>query len=131
MTQHFKSHYMPVTVMETLRLYQSSGKYALVNTVTNEYAIVPLFVANEWRCSHYIVTRGPFVFHDGFNETDEAAYLLRMLQYSVLIPKAQAKVDDIYLYMITGKTIALSIRIFDLCHTMWEDSIKVRQIQHK
>ena len=95
MTQHFKSHYMPVTVMETLRLYQSSGKYALVNTVTNEYAIVPLFVANEWRCSHYIVTRGPFVFHDGFNETDEAAYLLRMLQYSVLIPKAQAKVDDI------------------------------------
>lgn len=94
-TQHFKSHYMPVSVDDTLLLYMSGGEYALVNTVTNEYAKVPLFIANEWRCSYYNITRGPFIFKNGFNETDEAAYLLQMLQYQQLTARAQAKVKDI------------------------------------
>lgn len=94
-TQHFKEHYMPVTIMAVLRLYMSNGGYALLNTQTSEWAKVPLFIANEWRGNHYITTRGPFVFHDGFAETDEAKYLLSMLQYSELSSQAQKKVDGI------------------------------------
>jgi hypothetical protein len=86
---------MPVTIMAVLRLYMSNGGYALLNTQTSEWAKVPLFIANEWRGNHYITTRGPFVFHDGFAETDEAQYLLQMLQYSELSSQAQKKVDGI------------------------------------
>ena len=87
---------MPVTVMDTLRLYMGEGgKYALVNTVTQEYAKVPLFIANEWRGDHYITTRGPFVFRDGFAQEPEAAYLLQMLQYVTLTGRAATKVKDI------------------------------------
>lgn len=95
-TQHFKSHYIPITVMDVLRLCISNGEYALLNTQVNEWAKVPLFIANEWRGNHYITTRGPFVFHDGFAETDEAKYLLSMLQYPTLTPRAEKKVKDIF-----------------------------------
>lgn len=81
--------------MDTLRLCMSNGEYALLNTQTNEWAKVPLFVANEWRGNHYITTRGPFMFHDGFAETDEAQYLLQMLQYPTLSARAAKKVKDI------------------------------------
>lgn len=94
-TQHFKSRYMPISINEPLRLYQGNGEYAIVNTVTNEYAKVPLFIANEWRCDHYITTRGPFIFHDGFEREDEAQYLIRMLQYQQLTARARQKVDSI------------------------------------
>jgi len=94
-TQHFNSHYMPITVMDTLRLCISNSEYALLNTRTSEWAKVPLFVANEWRDNHYITTRGPFVFHDGFAETEEAQYLVTMLQYDKLTPTAKKKVEGI------------------------------------
>ena len=94
-TQHFKSHYIIVTVNDVLRLCTNANEYALINTQTNEYAKVPLFIANEWRGNHFITTRGPFVFHDGFVETEEAQYLLKMLQYTTLTSRAERKVEDI------------------------------------
>lgn len=37
-------------------------------------------------------TRGPFVFKNGFDETDEAQYLISMMQYPTLMDAASRKV---------------------------------------
>ena len=118
-TQHFNSHYIPVTIIAVLRLYTSDGVYALLNTQTSEWAKVPLFIANTWRDNHYITTRGPFVFHDGFAETEEAQYLLQMLQYSTLSTRAQQKVDTIRQKYADWITYDTEVRDYLRVHIGW------------
>lgn len=94
-TQHFKSHYIPISTADMLQIYYSSGVYALLNTRTSEWAKVPLFVVNTLMGNNSGNERGPFIFKNGFEQEDEAQYLLQMLQYSELTPKAAKKVKDI------------------------------------
>lgn len=94
-TQHFKEHYLPVKTYGALQLYFSNGQHALMNTKMNEWAKVPLFIANTFMGNHYSVTKGPFVFKDGFDQMEAAHYLVSMLQYAELTPKAELKVDRV------------------------------------
>ena len=90
-TQHFKEHYVPVGTSDEFQIRSSKGKYALVNA-EGEYAIAPTFVINTMRDYNYVKVRGPFVFKDGFEETDEAQYLIRMMQYPTLTDATTRKV---------------------------------------
>lgn len=95
LTQHFKEHYLPIMLSGLLHIYYSNGDYALVNTRTSEWAKAPLFVVNTLQDLKSTCERGPFVFKNGFDQEEEAAYLIQMLQYSELTAKAQQKVDTI------------------------------------
>ena len=94
-TQHFKEHYLPISTTGLLHIYYSNGDYALVNTKTSDYAKAPLFVVNTLQELTSIRERGPFIFWNGFEQEEDAAYLIQMLQYSTLTVKAQQKVDTI------------------------------------
>lgn len=94
-TQHFKTHYMPISTVGVLQVYYSEGEYAIVNTKTSEYAKVPVFIANTLMGNNFGKERGPFIFKNGFDETEEAAYLIAMLRYSRLTATAEKKVDSI------------------------------------
>lgn len=95
MTQHFKQTYLKICVVDRFRVCINGGKYALVNESTNEWAVVPLFIANTLTGGNSTVERGPFIFKNGFEQTCEAAYLLEMLQYTQLTQRSQIKVNDI------------------------------------
>ena len=60
-----------------------------------EWAVAPRFVVNTIRGWNTEWTRGPFIFSNGFDETDEAAYLISMLQYPTLTEAATRKVNSI------------------------------------
>ena len=94
-TQHFKQTYLKICVVDGLRVCINGGKYALVNESTNEWTVVPLFIANTLTGGNGTVERGPFIFKNGFDQTREAAYLLEMLQYTQLTQRSQIKVDSI------------------------------------
>lgn len=86
---------MPVMLSGLLHIYYSNGDYALVNTKTSEYAKAPLFVVNTLQDLKSTCERGPFIFKNGFDQEEEAAYLVSMLQYSTLTAAATKKVDAI------------------------------------
>lgn len=79
---------------DEFQVWLSNGKYALTN-VEGEWASVPAFIANTIRGWNVERNRGPFVFKNGFDETDEAQYLISMLQYPILTHAALKKVDNI------------------------------------
>lgn len=79
---------------EDFKVYTGRDKYVLVNA-EGEWAVAPKFVVNTIRSIEYEWTRGPFIFSNGFEKTDEAHYLVNMLQYSELTPTAQKKVNSI------------------------------------
>lgn len=80
---------------EDFKVYTGRDKYALVNT-EGEWAVAPKFLVNSVRGIVYERTRGPFIFKNGFDETDEAAYLVNMLQYPELTDAATRKVALIH-----------------------------------
>lgn len=93
-TQHFRANYIQNGTYGDIKVYSSQGKYALVNA-EGEWAVAPRFVVNTIRGWNTEWTRGPFIFSNGFDETDEAAYLISMLQYPTLTEAATRKVNSI------------------------------------
>lgn len=85
---------MRIGVYDEFKVYLGQGKYALVNA-EGEWAVAPEFIANTIRGFTFRHTRGPFIFKNGFDETDEAHYLIQMLQYPTLTDAALKKVDSI------------------------------------
>jgi hypothetical protein len=79
---------------DEFQVWFSNGKYALTNA-EGEWAIAPKFVVNTLCGWNTEKTRGPFVFKNGFDETDEAAYLISMMQYPTLTDAASRKVRTI------------------------------------
>ena len=86
---------MLIQTKGVLQVYYSNGNYALLNTQVSEWAKAPLFIVNTLQDHRFEKERGPFIFKNGFDETEEAVYLVQMLQYSELTTKAQQKVDTI------------------------------------
>lgn len=93
-TPHFNRNYIRVGSCDDIKIYAGQNRDALVNA-EGEWAPVPKFIANTLRDIRYKCIRGPFIFSNGFDETDEAAYLISMLQYPTLTDAAQRKVDSI------------------------------------
>lgn len=94
-TQHFKAHYLPLDTTSPLQVYYKAGEYAIVNPTVSEYAKAPLFVVNTLLGQTYEKERGPFIFKNGFDETPEAQYMIRLLQYSELTVGSRAKIVQI------------------------------------
>lgn len=94
-TQHFRANYMRIGTgfgaFEDFKVYTGHDKYALVNT-EGEWAVAPKFLVNSIRGIVYERIRGPFIFRDGFDETDEAQYLVSMMIYPELTSAAEKKV---------------------------------------
>lgn len=94
-TGHFSRNYMRIGTgfgaFEDIKVYTGHDKYALVNA-EGEWAVAPKFVVNTIRGIVFERTRGPFIFKNGFDETDEAQYLIQMLAYPILTDAAQRKV---------------------------------------
>lgn len=79
---------------DEFKAWANKGKWALTN-VEGEWAPVPEFIVNTLQGWNVEKTRGPFVFKNGFDETDEAQYLISMMQYPELTDAAMRKVDSI------------------------------------
>lgn len=95
-TQHFRANYIKIWSDDDgeFEAWLSNGKWALTNT-EGEWAPAPAFIVNALKGWNTERNRGPFVFKNGFDETDEAHYLIQMLQYPTLTHTALKKVDSI------------------------------------
>ena len=76
------------------KAWLSNGKWALTNA-EGEWAVAPKFIVNTLCGWDIERNRGPFTFRNDFDETDEAQYLIQMLQYPTLTSAAQKKVNSI------------------------------------
>ena len=119
LTQHFKTHYMPVMLSGLLHIYYSNGDYALVNTKTSEYAKAPLFIVNTLQDLKSTRERGPFIFKNGFEYEEDAVYLISMLQYSELTATAAKKVDSIKQKYADWITYDTEVREYLRRHITW------------
>ena len=93
-TQHFRTNYIQVWHDDEFKAWTSKGKWALTN-VAGEWAPVPEFIVNTLQGWNVEKTRGPFILSNGFDETDEAQYLISMLQYPALTDAATRNVNSI------------------------------------
>ena len=93
-TQHFRANYIMVWHDDEFKAWLSNGKWALTNA-EGEWAPAPEFIINTLRGWNMEWTRGPFIFRNGFDQTDEAQYLISMLQYPELTSAAKKKVNSI------------------------------------
>lgn len=118
-TQHFKAHYLPISTDGVLQIYYGNGVYGLLNTQTSEWAKAPLFVVNTLTGNNSGDERGPFIFKNGFEQEDEAHYLVSMLQYSTLSTHAQQKVDDILRKYGDWITYDTEVRDYLKVHIGW------------
>jgi hypothetical protein len=93
-TNHFKITYIKVKSVPNFDIFISNGKYALLNDI-GEWAVAPDYIVNTLRNFLYERERGPFIFKNGFEETQQAQYLVSMMRYPELTVAAARKVDSI------------------------------------
>ena len=119
-TQHFKRNYIRIfyDYVDGFSIWVSNGKYVLMNA-EGEWATAPVFVINTIRGLTSEKERGPFVFKNGFEETNEAQYLIKMLQYATLTDAAEEKVA--YIRRIYADWISDDVEIRDILrrHIKW------------
>lgn len=97
---YLKTSFFPSGSVDINHMPFSVGRigesWYLKNTNTNQYCKIPSYLAhslcNKNGFTYWI---GPYAFANGFEETAEGKYLIKMLEYPHLSTVAKRKVDNI------------------------------------